>query len=42
VAWTLESWLDGLEAAVNERLDALPDADADARERGRAAAEAEA
>jgi F-type H+-transporting ATPase subunit b len=40
VAWTLESWLDGLEAAVNERLDTLPDADA--RERGRAAAEAEA
>ncbi len=38
VAWTLESWLDGLEAAVNERLDTLPDADA----RGRAAAEAEA
>ncbi|NBB69867.1 MAG: hypothetical protein GVY33_06020 [Alphaproteobacteria bacterium] len=40
VAWTLESWLDGLEAAVSERLDTLPDAEA--RERGRVAAEAEA
>ncbi len=28
VAWTLESWLDGLEAAVRERLDAVPETSA--------------
>jgi len=40
VAWTLESWLDGLEAAVRERLDSVP-ATASA-EVGRARAEAQA
>jgi F-type H+-transporting ATPase subunit b len=40
VAWTLESWLDGLEAEVRDRLDSVPDtAAAEAR---RAEAEAEA
>ncbi len=38
VAWTLESWLDGLQEAVSERLDTLPDG----REHGRAKAEADA
>jgi F-type H+-transporting ATPase subunit b len=40
VAWTLESWLDGLEAAVRDRLDSVPETAA--ADTGRSRAEAQA
>jgi len=40
VAWTLESWLDGLEATVRERLDSVPAAASGEAARSRAEAKA--